>query len=159
MTRRIPDQDLEDGKDELRAMLWLRNLKTTSGRLAILEVLRKEKEPLSVAEIESALLKSNPDATPGYATIYRTLEVLAKATLVNRINTGDAHSSYELNFGRKHHHHAVCTSCGLIEDIANCDSEELNISARAHLKNFKSIQSHSLEFFGLCRKCEEKGPR
>ncbi len=133
-------------------MLWLRNLKATSGRLAILEVLGKEKEPLSVAEIEIALLKSNPDATPGYATIYRTLEVLAKATLVNRINTGDAHSSYELNFRR--------TSPSRRLHILRVDRETSQIairkieylSARAHLKNFKSIQSHSLEFLRFCRK-------
>ena len=145
----IPDKDLEDGKDGFRAMLWSKRFKATAGRLALLEILDKEKIPLSVVE----LVKKLPDQNQ--ASIYRALEALVKARLVIRINSGKAHASYEVALGRIHHHHAVCTSCGLVEDIVNCDSQELNVSARAQLKKFKSIESHSLEFFGLCKKCEE----
>jgi Fur family ferric uptake transcriptional regulator len=156
MTRRIPDQDLEDGKDELRVMLWMKRLKATPGRIVLLEALEKEKSPVSVLEIEKKLSASKSAVSLGSAAIYRALETLVKARLVSKINTGKVHSSYEMIFGRKHHHHAVCTSCGLMEDVSVCDADDLNTMARVHLKNFKSIQSHSLEFFGLCKKCEEK---
>jgi len=150
MTRRIPDEDLKDGKDEFRAMLWSKRFKATSGRMALLEALDKEKEPLSVVELEKKLPSMDSP------TIYRTLQALVKARLVSRINTGKAHASYEVALGRIHHHHAICTLCGLVEDVMNCDSQELNASVRVHLKKFKLIKNHSLEFFGLCRKCEDK---
>lgn len=156
MTRRIPDQEIEDGKDLFRAMLWMKRLKATPGRLAIIEILNKEKEPLSVDELKKKLSGRDLIIDLNSVTVYRALDVLVKVGLVNKTNAGKAHATYEMAFGKPHHHHITCTSCGDMEDVHGCDSKDLNISARAHLKKFKSVQSHSLEFFGLCRKCEEK---
>lgn len=136
---------------EAQYLLWSAKLKATPGRIALLESLEKEHDPIS-----APLLMRKIPRTLDRVSIYRALEALVKAGLVKRINTDPAHSSYELAFGRKHHHHAVCTSCGLMEDVAKCDEKELEAIARRSTKNFGHINSHSLEFFGICRSCEKK---
>ena len=132
--------------------LWTHKLKATKPRLELFDLLSKEKEPLSVAEIYK-----NIGARVNRATIFRTLEQFCKAGIAAKITSPfDDHSLYEMKSDRPHHHHATCISCGTMEDIANCDHYEFDAMACMHLKKFKSIQSHSLEFFGLCKKCEAK---
>ena len=100
MTRRIPDQDIEDGKDLFRAMLWMKHLKATSGRLAILEILDEEKAPLSVDELKKKLSGHQFTISLDSVTIYRALDSMLKVGLVNKTNAGKAHASYEMAFGK-----------------------------------------------------------
>ncbi|MDR3558139.1 MAG: Fur family transcriptional regulator [Candidatus Pacebacteria bacterium] len=137
---------------EAHGLLWTHKLRATKPRLELFDLLSKEKEPLSVLDIYKKI-----GARVDRATIFRTLEQFCKAGIsVKIISPFDDHSLYEMKSGRSHHHHVICVSCGDLEDVGGCDAQDLNISARAHLKKFRSIQSHSLEFFGLCRKCEDK---
>ena len=137
---------------ETHGFLWMHKLKATKPRLELFELLSKEKEPLSAANIYKKI-----GAKGTRATIFRTLEQFCKTGLAVKIqNPLEDHSLYEINCGRPHHHHATCTLCGDTEDVSGCDPKDLDASACAHLKKFKSIQSHSLEFFGLCRTCEGK---
>lgn len=131
----------------------LRNLalKVTQGRIAILELLDREKKPLSILQISKGL-KGNIDQT----TIYRTLESLVIAGVVEKINLQNSHTSYELTIGHSHHHHLVCNRCGKTEDIANCDSENFQKLALKKSKEFSVIKNHSLEYFGVCRTCVQK---
>jgi Fur family ferric uptake transcriptional regulator len=139
-------------KSEAHSFLWMHNLKATKSRLNLFELLSNEKEPLSANEIHIRL-----GSKGALATTYRTLDHLCSTGLVSKVqHQNKTHALYEIRFGREHHHHAICLSCGDMEDVSGCDAQYLNASARAHLKKFKSIQSHSLEFFGLCRKCEDK---
>jgi Fe2+ or Zn2+ uptake regulation protein len=54
-----------------------------------------------------------------------------------------------------HHHHITCKSCGEIKDI---DTKELDVSIQTLEKKIASqgfsVSEHSLEFYGLCSKCE-----
>lgn len=139
-------------KSEAHSFLWMHRLKATKPRLDMIELLSNEKEPLSAAELYKKL-----GAKGTRATTFRMLEQLYGAGLVSKVqNPREDYARYEIGYGRKHHHHAICISCGDMEDVSGCDAKDLDASARAHLKKFKSIQSHSLEFFGLCRKCEAK---
>jgi Fur family ferric uptake transcriptional regulator len=126
-------------------------MKATKPRIELVEFLFIEKRPVPISDIYK-----NIGEKSGMTTVYRTLERLVKSGIVQKIqNSKDDCAFYEIRYGRPHHHHIICTSCGDMEDVLGCDPIELNISAHAHLKKFKSIQSHSLEFFGLCRKCEK----
>ena len=124
------------------------NYKATPGRLAILKTLASSPKPLSVQNIYQKL-KSKTDKV----TVYRTLEALADTDIVSKINFQRNHAYYELAEGREHHHHILCRHCGKIEDIQMHDLESLEKAALKKTKSFSSIKSHSLEFFGLCKKC------
>jgi len=141
-------QHLPDG--ELRYLLTGARVKITSARLTILRTLKSELRPITASTLVEKLTNACDETTA-----YRALEVLVKTGLVHRIHIDAARSYYEIASGRKHHHHAVCTSCGDIEDVLSCVSLDLNRKANADLKKFRHIESHSLEFFGVCKKCEK----
>lgn len=124
------------------------NLRATPGRIQILEALSKEKHPVSVDRIRDSL--SEPlDAV----TVYRTLETFEAAHLVMRTDLKHGHAHYEIVSGRTHHHHAVCRSCGLIEDIEIPHPAHPEKEAERATTKFAAIDSYALEFFGTCTSC------
>lgn len=131
----------KEGKEILRSL----NLRATPQRLAVIAVLVRAKHPSSVEEVVRA------SRIPiDLATAYRTLDTFTEAGAVRKLRIADDRALYEL--ANDHHHHAVCTSCGVIEDVATCLPEGLDARVKK-ASGFASIQSHALDFFGLCRAC------
>ncbi len=156
MTRRIPDDNSNNtnttiGDSPFSHMLWAVRLKATPGRIELLRILSLEKHPLTVLEIRKKITSLDR------SSLFRVLESLVKADLIHRINFGSADSLYEMAYGRKHHHHIICISCGGIEDVQSlekCPIQKITEHVACESKNFKIINNHSLEFFGLCKKCD-----
>lgn len=121
--------------------------KATPGRIAILELLEMYERPLSAPEIYEALAKQLDKAT-----VYRALYALVGTGILKKIDFGHRHAHYELVANKPHHHHLVCETCGSIEDIAGC-AKNVDRSVLAQSKTFASVEDHSLEFFGTCKKC------
>ncbi len=152
MPRLSPNYDEDADRDYVKDLLWSSGLKVTKPRLSVVKFLFSEKNPLSIVEIKNKLPKI------GNASIYRILEVLVSNGHVNRINTGRIHSSYEILRGRKHHHHIICTKCDEVEDVEGlekCPVKNLTEYIETSSKKFSIIYNHSLEFFGLCKKCSQ----
>jgi Fur family transcriptional regulator, ferric uptake regulator len=127
----------------IQESLRKKGFRVTASRMTILGLLESSgNKPLTAEEIRrlSGLDK---------VTVYRTLESFVKAMIVNRVEFGDGASRYEISHG--HHHHVVCTNCGGIADVENC-LEEKKVKELEKETGF-IVSSHSLEFFGLCRKC------
>lgn len=124
-------------------------LKATQPRLAILDTLNASQIPLSAREIHRKVKSANADQ----ATIYRNLQTLAAAGLIRRVNFQHDHNHYEL--AGHHHHHAICENCGKVVDISKCDIAGLEKQVLA-VSGFAQINSHALEFFGLCKNCASK---
>jgi Fur family ferric uptake transcriptional regulator len=125
--------------------------KVTPGRVKILEMLEKEPKPLTIEELQKKVGKGINGVT-----LYRNLEALAKAGIVERSDLRHGHAHYELRLGRPHHHHIVCTNCGRIEDInlTHPTISEKEVLKRS--KEFASVDDYSLEFYGICKKCAKK---
>jgi Fe2+ or Zn2+ uptake regulation protein len=132
-------------------------MRATPGRIALLRVLDSEPKPLTSAEIAKKLDESHiQNSSLSRSSLFRVLESLVKTGLIHRINLGSPDSSYEIDFGRKHHHHVICTKCGDLEDIEvikDCPARKIEYLALSKSEKFDSITDHSLEFFGLCKKC------
>lgn len=140
---------------EYAALLHTAGLRATPGRILLLDVLNKEPQPLTVYEIEEKL-KKNRGSELNQVTIYRALDALHRAQIVKRVNLEHDHAHFELIAGREHHHHAVCRSCGRIENIEVPHAAHPEQEALKRSKEFASFDSYSLEFFGLCKKCARK---
>ncbi len=125
--------------------------KITPGRVKILEVLGKEPKPLTIEELQKKVGKGINEVT-----LYRNLELLADAGIVERSDLRHGHAHYELVVGRPHHHHIVCTNCGYVEDIELPHPTVSTKEALKRSKGFASVKDYSLEFFGLCKKCRAK---
>ena len=121
--------------------------KATPQRLTLLDVLSKESRPLTVSDLKTKL----PDVDQ--VTIYRALEALAAKDIVRKVDTKHAYTHYELVATKAHHHHAICASCGRIEDVDLCLPSTLEKEVLGGLQNFASITGHSLEFIGRCKHC------
>jgi len=132
-------------------VLRTHGFRVTSGRMKLLAMLEKAAKPLSIQAIRKLWRGRKSDQ----ATLYRTLNDLALAGIVKRIdmNTGTAHFEYTPD--HPHHHHLICTGCGTIEDVEGCEIPNIEKTVARHSKNFGEIYSHTLEFFGRCLRCPQ----
>jgi Fur family ferric uptake transcriptional regulator len=138
------NKDIVSSEDLLRAY----GLRATTGRSTLLTMLSKEEKPLSVTAI-----KKKVGSSLDTVTVYRALESLESVGIVERVDLGHDHTHYEMVSGRRHHHHAVCRDCGLVEDIEVPHAKNPRREALAATKQFSTINRYSLSFFGLCKKC------
>ena len=136
---------------ESRTLLRRHRLRPTAGRLRILDLLAEAAAPLSAAEVHDRLGEERPDL----ATVYRNLDRFAEARIVRPVRFEDGARRYEIA-GGDHHHHLVCTSCGEVTDLASCRIEPF--AEAAFRRHGFLVASHSLEFYGMCRKCA-RNPR
>jgi len=124
-------------------------LKQTEARSAVVMILGNSNGPLDVAGIKEELEKL--DLKVDQATVYRILNTFHEKGIVKRIEIGEGKYRYEIE--KEHHHHLVCTNCGKIEDI------EIDLSDDFDREVFKKkgfrVESHSLEFFGVCELCQK----
>lgn len=138
---------MEKEKDSFRTALRAAGFRGTPGRLAILRVLKNAKEPLTIREVKKAL-----PVRIDQVTVYRILHALTGGGLIRRVDLQHRHAHYELADAADHHH-LICTSCGAIEDFSGCDFEDIARDALRTSKKFTEITQHSLELFGVCKKC------
>lgn len=120
-------------------------LKATPARTSLIQALEKERFPLSIRELGRKV------KAPDQSTLYRALKNLCDKALVREIVVDKKEARYEMVHGRKHHHHVVCTGCGFIEDIHVCPEDSFASSPLS--KGFSKITGHTLEFFGICKRC------
>jgi len=129
------------------AILKQHGLRATPKRLALLKVLSAAKAPRTAEELHAAVESD-------LVTIYRNLQGLTAAGLVNEVRFKDASVRYE--FAHGHHHHIVCTGCGVIEELEACATSSLEQEALRASSRFSRIDEHSLEFFGTCTQCAKR---
>ncbi len=128
-----------------------KNLKATPGRLALLDIFAHYDKPLSIKELKKLVGSSGPDT----ATLYRNTESLTAEGMLVRLNLSGKNAAYELA-SRGHHHHLICNSCGAVADVKINSHPGLNAQALKCAGSFDRVVSHSLEFFGICKKCIKK---
>lgn len=86
----------------------------------------------------------------GLATVYRTLGVLAGEGVVDVVSRDRGERAYRL-CSPGHHHHLICTSCGRVVEIGECD---LGSVERALGRRYRfQIDEHAITFHGSCEAC------
>ncbi|TMK34338.1 MAG: transcriptional repressor [Actinobacteria bacterium] len=139
------------------AALRLRRVgqRLTPRRRSLLEILTSAVHPLTIHEIL--------DRGTGLAmsSAYRNLTVLEHAGVVNRVITREDLGRYELAEElTEHHHHLVCSSCGLVRDLgSDADAERLmNVAMRRATEQGFTPATHRLDIVGLCADCTAGEP-
>jgi Fur family transcriptional regulator, ferric uptake regulator len=121
----------------------------TRPRELIASILEREPRFLSAAEIFASLKRAG--ARVSLSTVYRTLDRLrAKGEVTERADT-DGEATFMLCEPAPHHHHAICTECGRVEDV-DCTAMEQFAQLLRMLHGFE-LDGHAMEFFGRCRAC------
>ena len=132
---------------EYKELLRSTGLRITPARLAVFSILEDSTKPLDINSIYQEVAKRHVDADQ--VTIYRIIENFIDKNLVTRIRLAEKKFYYESK--RAEHHHAICEKCGSIADVSNCSIGKVEREIEK-TKGFL-VNSHSLEFFGLCNKC------
>ncbi len=120
----------------------------TLSREAILSCISDAHTPLSIDDIKRTLQKRHVQIDD--ATIYRTMKTFVEKGELQQIDFQEGKFRYE-SAKLPHHHHVVCEKCGAVEDVPV--KEDLLLKQLRIKTKFKVIR-HSLEFFGLCNKCQ-----
>jgi Fe2+ or Zn2+ uptake regulation protein len=124
--------------------------KITKQRKVIIEVLINCNKPISIEEWLLLAKRNNPNINQ--STIYRNIDVLEDASLLNKIRPKDDKIIYSLNLEHDHSHFLICKKCGKAEPIECCINEEMIKIMKD--KQFNLIE-HNLELYGYCNKCNK----
>ena len=115
----------------------------------ILNLLKKIKQGISAQDMYIELRTHSQSM--GLATVYRSLEALKLEGKVQVRTLSNGEALYSLTQQDKHH--LTCLQCGLSIPIHQCPVHQLENELKSSHK-FK-VFYHTLEFFGLCSKCQE----
>lgn len=126
-----------------------RGYKKTRVRAAIISRLAALRKPADAASLGSFLEKSGLKVNK--TTVYRELAFLLEQAVISEITFGDNKKRYEVA-GLPHHHHLVCSACGAVQDVL-AERDLAALEKKIERQTDFAITSHSLEFFGLCRRC------
>lgn len=146
---------MDNRLDDLKQQLNNKGYRITPQRRAILDVFIKHKgKHLSSEEIYEFVSKNYPSI--GLATVYRTLPLLEKMELLNKIILEDGFTRYELSNPQEHHshHHLICVTCGVVLEVQEDMLEGLEKQIISN-HGFK-VKNHSVKFYGYCEKCSQK---
>ncbi|MDY6065920.1 MAG: Fur family transcriptional regulator [Finegoldia sp.] len=125
------------------------DLKITKPRKIILKIFEESKDPLSAEEIHKIYSKKNKSSL---STVYRNLKKLEDIGLIDVVFEMDGIAYYQLKKA-DHSHRIICKNCGKVIAIDNCPLE--GIEERLEEETGFAIDSHLLEFRGLCPDCQK----
>ncbi len=123
----------------------------TKSRRTVLEVL--EASPIRLTPEEIYRRARRRHRKLGLVTVYRTLALLEKLNLVQRVHTeAGCRSLTAVRLDKGHHHHLVCRTCGYVEEFPDCALG--SVLRKLQARTGFAIESHHLEVVGRCPKCQ-----
>lgn len=133
----------------LEGLLRDAHLRVTPHRMAVISVIANKPEPLTVQMIFDTLRKKY---SIDQATIYRNLLSLHESGLLRRLDFNHGHAHYELETGAPSSQF-VCNRCETIEKLSDKEIDDLIKKVSKKSKKFKSLSSHTIEIYGVCKQC------
>lgn len=121
----------------------------TRNQERILNLLQTLNRAISAQDIYVQLRKDSQGI--GLATVYRALEALKLEGVVQVRTLASGESLYSL--AQQDKHHLTCLQCGKSIPIDECPVHELE--TQLHSTHKFKIFYHTLEFFGLCKRCQQ----
>jgi Fur family transcriptional regulator, ferric uptake regulator len=126
-------------------------LRMTAPRRAVAHLLSEREGQFTAEELLAESQRQGLGI--GRATIFRSLELLGRLNLVERVDLPSGEHAYLL-CEPEHHHHVICSQCGR---AATFGMEDRGLSERleqvAHATGYR-IDAHRLEVYGRCPDCQ-----
>lgn len=132
-------------------------LKLTPQRMAIVREIAADPTHPTAQELFERLRPSLP--TMSFATVYNTLDALAREGLCAALSLSPGASRFDANMAP--HHHAVCDRCGLVRDVMSVMPEANrsahNVTPAATVPQGFDVRAVEMIYRGLCAECAEEG--
>lgn len=136
-------------------ILKSRELKTTQGRIAVLETFLSENKALSHTDLEQKL----SDTTIDRVTIYRILECFVENDILHKVSSEQAiqlfalnqhHQMHEKKTLNHQHAHFICDNCDRVEcvDLPTDENHE-----RLYEQIGYVVSSIDITIHGFCKNC------
>lgn len=138
-----------DHVDDSATILAVHGLRVTDQRVIVLDAMRAERNDVTAQSLHERLRAAHPRL--GLATVYRTLNSLADAGVLDQLHHGHDGTCFRY-CSPGHHHHLTCTSCHRVVELHDCDlGDWARAIGRAH--GFSGIR-HDVELQGVCEACQ-----
>lgn len=130
------------------------NLRNTSHRNSVLEIIESSEEPVSAENLYLTL--KGKDVSISLSTVYRILDILVEKEIVIKTDLTDSHKSlYEMNH-KDHRHHLICIKCKKTIPVEDCPLQGYSKTLEERF-DF-DVTGHRLEMFGYCSQCKSEKP-
>lgn len=146
---KAPDADRL--RRELDVYMSKRGLRSTEQRRVIIDTFFETTDHVTIDELLSQVRAIDPKI--GYATVYRTMKMLADGGIVHERKFGDGFTRYELADEEAHHDHLICLECGSITEFEEPLIEQLQERIAARYKFL--VRHHKHELYGVCQSCQK----
>ena len=130
---------------DFRVYLSEQGLKFTRQRQVIAEVVFASDGHLTLNQILDLARREHPSV--GYATVYRTMKLLAESGLADEHKFADGQARYE-RASDDHHDHIICSTCGKIIEFEDDQIEQ--IQERIAKQLGFAVRDHRHEIYGDC---------
>jgi Fur family peroxide stress response transcriptional regulator len=125
-------------------------LRLTHQRLEIVREISASDEHPDVEGVYRRVCARVP--TISLDTVYRTLATLAEHGLVQRVTATAGPARYDAN--TQHHHHFICTRCGVVRDIDDAALDA--VAAPPGAAALGVVESVDVQLRGACAACARK---
>lgn len=132
--------------ERFKGYLTAQGLKYTRQRQAIAEVFFDSGRHLSLVDLLDLAKMKQP--TVGYATVYRTMRILADCGLATEHKFAEGNVRYEPTIAGEHHDHLICLTCGRIVEYEDDEIERLQHELA--LRHGFRVVSHRHEIYAEC---------
>lgn len=129
--------------------------RTTKQRTAVVGALAGLSSFTSAQDIHAALAADGQKV--GLTTVYRTLQQLNAAGLVDTLQDDSGEMLYRSCSSDHHHHHLVCTECRRTVEIDGGPVEAWAADVAA--EHGFTVTGHTADVFGLCPDCSRRRTR
>ncbi len=149
----LNEQTVSTLHDVLQTYMTKKGLRSTNQRRLVTDIFFRSGGHLSIEDLLAKVREQDPKV--GYATVYRTLKLLAECELANVRHFGDGVTRYELRDEGEHHHdHLICLVCSKIVEFED-EAIEVLQDRVAERYGFR-LRSHKHELYGVCPDCQAK---
>lgn len=139
--------------EKLAQDLRSKGYRVTPQRTVILETIAHKTRHLCAQDIYSDARRKLPGLN--LATVYRALESLHEAGMIDLFNDGSNPALFALRDPRNPHGHLVCQKCQAVFDVDPGVIARIvqNVAAETDF----SVNPNHLTLFGLCAACRDEG--
>ena len=134
--------------EKFKEFLKIGKHRVTPERFEVLDFALKSGDHFTADELYLKMKEGKSNISR--ATVYNSLELLAKCRMLAKRNFGDNKTFYESSYNRQNHVHLICKVCG---NIIESDSLEITkIVEDIAKKNDFVKESFQFNIFGECKK-------